>query len=111
MRFTRGSDEAFFPGRMIDLSSQGAAFFCRSDESCPARDQRIDTHLSVPRFGAGKSFERNNYVRSSRVWRVDELNESVRAIAVRFSEPLPFKPGEQGISESEAEERLEQTKI
>jgi hypothetical protein len=38
---------------------------------------------------------------------VDNVNSFIRRVAVQFGEPLPFKPGEQAGSESEAEKTLE----
>lgn len=82
-------------GRMVDVSSDGAAFTCVADENCPAPGQRIITRFSVPRFGPDESYDMASFTRTGRICRVDETSKFVRRIAVQFSEALSFKPGEQ----------------
>jgi hypothetical protein len=92
---------------MVDISSQAAAFTCYAHEGCPHLGQHITARFSVPRYGPDNSFDMANFTRSGRVVRVDNVHSSLRRIAVHFAEPLPFRPGEQNISESEAEQTLE----
>jgi hypothetical protein len=47
-----------------------------------------------------------NFTRSGRIYRVDDINQFSRRVAVQFASPLPFKPGEQADSESGAQQRL-----
>jgi len=93
-------------GQMVDISSQGAAFTCYADDSCPYPGERITARFSVPRFGSDDSFDMANFTRSGHICRVDKVNNFVRRVAIQFAEPLPFKPGEQAESESDAQERL-----
>jgi len=93
-------------GQMVDISSNGAAFTCHADDSCPYPGERITTRFSVPRFGSDDSFDMANFTRSGHICRVEEVNSFVRRVAIQFAEPLPFKPGEQAESESDAQQRL-----
>jgi hypothetical protein len=106
IRLTKESEARPFPGQMVDVTSRGAAFICFAEEDWPSTGQQITTRFSVPRFGKGKTFDMANYTRIGQVCRVDEVNNQLRRVAIQFAEPLFFKPGEQGISESEAEQRL-----
>ena len=90
-------------GQMVDVSSAGAAFTCYANEGCPHNGQRITARFSVPRYGPDDSFDMANFTRSGHVCRVDSVNPFLRRVAIQFAEPLPFKPGEQANSESEAE--------
>lgn len=91
-------------GQMVDVSSTGAAFTCRADDSCPYQGQHITTRFSVPRIGPDDSFDMASFIRPGYICRVDHVNGYVRRVAVQFAEPLPFKPGEQAQSEEQAAE-------
>ncbi len=90
-------------GQMADLCSQGAAFTCYVDDHCPHLGQHIAARFSVPRYGQDGSFDMVDFVRSGQVCRVDGVNNLLRRIALQFSEPLPFRPGEQEIALEEEE--------
>jgi hypothetical protein len=81
-------------GQMMDLSSGGAAFTCYADDRCPYPGQHVTARFSVPRYGPDDSFDMVDYVRSGRVCRVEGVNSALRRVAMQFSEPLPFRPGE-----------------
>ena len=85
-------------GRMVDVSSSGAAFICFANKDCPLVGKLVTTRFSVPRFDSDKSFDTASFNRIGRVCRVDNINSSLRRIAIQFARPLPFKPGEQNIS-------------
>ena len=106
VRLTEQSDKRLLPGQIIDISSCGAAFFCHADQSCPQQGQQITASFTVPRFGSGSSLKMTDFTRTGSVCRVEEVNDLLRRIAIQFAEPLSFKPGEQGISESDAQKRL-----
>ena len=93
-------------GQMVDISSRAAAFTCYADESCPCAGQDITARFSVPRLGPDASFDMENFTRGGHICRVDEVDRFLRRVAIQFAEPLPFKPGEQAGSESEAQQRL-----
>ena len=93
-------------GQMVDISSRSAAFTCYADESCPCAGQDITARFSVPRLGPDDSFDMENFTRGGHICRVDEVDRFLRRVAIQFAEPLPFKPGEQAGSESEAQQRL-----
>ena len=82
-------------GQMIDLSSRGAAFTCYADERCPRPGQYVTARFSIPQYGPDDSFDMVDFVRSGHVCRVEGVNSALRRIAIQFTEPLPFRPGEQ----------------
>jgi hypothetical protein len=82
-------------GQMVDVSSSGAAFTCLADRGCPNHGQHITARFSIPRYLPDASFDVSEFVRSGSVCRIDALPNGLRRVAVRFWDPLPFKPGEQ----------------
>lgn len=92
---------------MVDISSRGMALLYHADKNCPQPEQVITTNFGVPYFDSDGSFQTVFFNRISRVCRVDSLTSKVNRIAVQFAEPLFFKPGEQNISDFDAQKRLE----
>ena len=92
---------------MVDVSSKGMALLYYADENCPQPDQFITTNFGVPYFDSDDSFDTVFFNSIGRVCRVDSLTSKVNRIAIQFAEPLFFKPGEQEISESDLQNRLE----
>lgn len=92
---------------MVDISSKGMALLYHADKNCPKPEQIITTNFGVPHFDSDDSFDTVFFNRIGRVCRVDNLTSKVNLIAVQFSEPLFFKPGEQNISDADAKKRLE----
>jgi hypothetical protein len=112
--FAEDFNETLSQGQMIDLSSNGAAFTCHVNNSCPYLGQYITARFSVPRFGPDDSFDMADFTRSGHISRIDEVNSFLRRVVIQFAEPLPFRPGEQangeqadGESESDAQDVLE----
>ena len=105
--FAENFDHALTQGQMVDVCSKGAAFTCHAHDGCPYPGQHIAARFSIPRYGPDDSFNMANFMRWGYVCRVDHVNSFLRRVAIQFSEPLPFKPGEQAASEFEAEELLE----
>ena len=93
--YAENFDETLAQGQMVDISSKGAAFTCYANEECPYPGQHLTARFSVPQYGPDDSFDMANFTRSAHVCRVQDVNSFLRRIAVKFSEPLPFKPGEQ----------------
>ena len=93
--FTEDIDGELSQGQMIDLSSRGAAFTCYADERCPRPGQYVTARFSIPQYGPDDSFDMVDFIRSGHVCRVEGVNSALRRIAVQFTEPLPFRPGEQ----------------
>jgi len=91
--FAEDYNDSLTQGQMVDVSSGGAAFTCYADR-CPRTGDHITTRFSVPCHGTGDAFDLANFMRSAHIRRVDELSPFVRRVAVQFSEPLPFKPGQ-----------------
>ena len=109
--FAEDFHEILSQGQMVDVSSQGAAFTCYSDQCCPYPGQDVTARFSVPQFDSDSSFGLASFTRKGKVCRVDEINGYVRRIAVQFAEALPFKPGEQADTEIDARERLKAVTI
>lgn len=107
IHFTRDNEEKAFPGQVADVSSRGMAFLCHAGENCPHPGQFLTTNFGLPHFNRSNSFDTVLFNRIGRVYRLDELSDKVSRVVVQFTEPLFFKPGEQDISESDAQERLE----
>jgi hypothetical protein len=86
IRFFEDFRGLHFPGRTVDISSEGMAFLCHADKNCPELGQQITARFSVPRFGS---------------------DGRINQVAIQFAKPLFFKPGEQGVSETAVQEKLE----
>lgn len=107
VRFTTSSRKEPSSGGIVDVSSNGLAFLCHAGRGCPKQGQIITANFGVPRFDSNDSFDTTFFKRTGRVCRVDSLSGRVNRVAIQFSEPLFFGPGEQNISESDARKRLE----
>ena len=108
VRFTTNLEQKQpFSGQLVDVSSRGMAILFHADKSCPRPDQAVTADFGVPYFNSHGSFDTVLFSRAGRVCRVDNLNSRVNRVALQFAEPLFFKPGEQNISEADAQQRLE----
>lgn len=107
VKFTQDNKEKVFPGQIVDVSSQGMAFLCHADENRPHPGQYLTANFAVPHFDRGNSFDTVLFKRTGYVHRLDTLSSRIHRIVVRFTEPLFFKPGEQDISESDLQNRIE----
>jgi hypothetical protein len=94
-------------GQMVDVCSGGAAFTCFADKGCPWPGQHITARFSVPRYQPDDSFDVTEFIRAGSICRVDHLHNGLRRVAIRFSEALPFKPGEQESLQLNDEQVLE----
>lgn len=94
-------------GQMVDLSSRGAAFTCYADGWCPWPGQYVTARFSVPQYGPDESFDMVEFVRAGHVCRVDGVNDALRRVAIQFTEPLPFRPGEQTANVQQPDEAEE----
>jgi hypothetical protein len=83
------------------------AMLFHADKSCPRLGQPVTADFGVPYFDSHGSFDTVLFNRAGRVCRIDNLNSRVNRVALQFAEPLFFKPGEQNISEADAQQRLE----
>jgi len=109
--FAEDFNDALSQGQMVDISSTGAAFSCHADGTCPYPGQQLTARFSVPRFAPEDSFDMASFTRSAYTCRVDDINNFLRRVAVQFTEPLPFKPGEQAESDADAQQLLEAVTI
>jgi len=91
-------------GQMVDLSSRGAAFTCYADRQCPWPGQYVTTRFSVPQYGPDESFDMVEFVRGGHVCRVEGVNSALRRVAMQFTEPLPFRPGEQNADSTRSDD-------
>lgn len=109
--FAENFNDTLSNGQMVDISSSGAAFTYNSFENCPYPGQQLTARFSIPKFGSEDSFNMDNYARNATVCRVDCINDSIRKVAIQFTQPLPFKPGQQGKDEFDTRERLKAVTI
>jgi len=86
--FAEGSIAPSFQAVMVDISSGGMAFICDNDEKCPSVGQQLNMRFSVPRYGRDCS-DMHEINRTGSVFRIDDLHESRRRVAVQFDDP-PF---------------------
>lgn len=93
--FAENTESGMSQGQMVDISSKSAAFTCYANGDCRYPGQHIISRFSIPRYGTDDSFDMANFTRSGQICRIESINPFIRRIAVRFYEPLPFKPGEQ----------------
>ncbi len=103
--FAEDFEKTLFQGRMLNVSSMGAAFICNAD-SRPYPGQHVTTRFRVPRFGSAYPFNIVLFTNVSRICRVDDIDNLLRRVAIKFVRPLFFKPGEQDISKSDVQQRL-----
>jgi len=75
-------------GQMLDISSGGLAFRCNADENCPYEGQQLKIRFSIPN-PKGDDTSMMDFDRTGRVLRVQQVNPTLRNVAVRFDEPLP----------------------
>ena len=107
VRFAEDFGRPLQQGQMLDISSTGGAFTCYTDVNCPYAGKELVAHFSVPRFDTGMI----RFTRSARVCRVEDVNPFLRRVAIQFSEPLNFRPGEQAATETESRQRLKAVTI
>lgn len=93
--FAENFAESVSEGVMVDVSSGGLAFLCRIDENCPLPGQKLATRFSIPSTDNDDYSTMTSLVRIGQVLRVDEINSSLRRVAIQFDEPLTLKPCEQ----------------
>lgn len=104
--YSEDFDETLSQGQMVDVSSGGAAFTCYAHEACPFPGQEIMAKFSVPKFDNDDAFDMASFTRKGKVCRIDNINDYVRRIALQFSDPLPFQPGQQAETEYETQQRM-----
>ena len=99
--FTDEATGELMQGQMVDISSGSAAFTCYTYETCLFPNQLITVHFSVPLRGLGGSFAVRNFTRLGQTCRIDQINKVQHRVTAQFSEPLPFRPGEQTCNEAD----------
>ena len=104
MWFCKEYDSEFIQGQMAEISSTHMTFTCYSD-SCPDAKDILLVKISVPKYMPDDEFEIKNFNHYCKVSRVDHINPFLRQIVVEFTIPLPFKPGEQKVTNQSALER------
>jgi hypothetical protein len=107
MWYFQSLNNARHKGQLIDISSNGLGFTCNmSGQNLLATKQKITTRIDVPLFAKDGSFDMIRFDRIGQIRRVEKLNNSVHRIALEFTQPLPFKPAEQGLPNTVAEQKL-----
>ena len=93
--FAEDFTESVSEGVMVDVSSGGLAFICRIDENCPEPGKQLAMRFSLPRTDEDNISVMTSFSRTGQVLRVEDVNTSLRRIAIQFDEPLTLKPCEQ----------------
>ena len=107
MWYFQSLNKARHKGQMVDISSNGMGFTCSmSNQNLLAARQKITTRLDVPLFCKDGSYDMVRFDRTGQIRRVEKLNNSIHRIALEFTQPLPFKPAEQGLPSSVIEQKL-----
>ena len=107
MWYFQNLNKARHKGRMVDISSNGMGFTCSvTSKSSLAARQKISTRLDVPLFCKDGSYDMVRFDREGQICRVEKVNNSTHRVALQFSQPLPFKPAEQGLPSSIVEKTL-----
>jgi hypothetical protein len=104
--FGESVSEKPFKGRMLDVSSDGMAFLCRTDKENLAAGQQIAVRFAAPRFRTDGSSDDVSFDRISRVCRVEKEDNRLNRIVVQFAKPLPFKPAEQELGRHQAGKKV-----
>ena len=104
--FAEDFKKTLFQGQLLDVSSGGAALKCTARENCPYLGQQLTIRFRVPRFGSAVPFNVVLFTCIGHVCRVESIDSQSRRVVVEFSRPLFFKPGEQGVSDSDVREKL-----
>jgi hypothetical protein len=92
--FAEYPKEPLTKGQMVDISSRGASFICYNHENCPGFGQYITARFKVPIYQPDHSCDIENFTRNAHVCRVDRVYNYWHRVAIQFTEPLLFKPGE-----------------
>lgn len=107
MWYFQSIDKTRHKGQLVDVSSNGMGFTCNmSSQNLLAAKQKITTCLDVPLFGKDGSFDMIRFDRTGQIHRVEKVNNSIHRIALEFTQPLPFKPAEQGLPTTIIEQKL-----
>ncbi len=110
--FAEESEKAFptpesFEGQMVDVSSAGAAFTFHPEKVSLRQGQEIITRFRIPRFRSLELFNKVVFTRIGHVSRIHKANSSQCKAVIKFNRPLFFEPGEQGLTDTEARQKLE----
>ena len=107
MWYFQNLNKARHKGRTLDISSNGMGFTCSMTSKSPLEArQTISTRLDVPLFGKDGSYDMVRFDRDGQICRVEKVNNATHRVALQFSQPLPFKPAEQGLPNSVIEQKL-----
>jgi hypothetical protein len=93
--FAEDFKQAVLEGLMVDVSSSGIAFTCKTDHHCPRPGQQLTTRFSIPRSATQDLADMASFTRTGRVCRVDEISSNLRRVAIQFDQPLSLKPCEE----------------
>lgn len=102
--FGNGRKQTLSQGRMVDIASGGIAFTICDKATPLVHGEKITTRFSVPYFGLDDSVQMHKFTRSGCICRISETSSFLKRVAVRFAQPLPFKPAEQSPNEIHAED-------
>lgn len=109
--YTADTNQLPLKAVMFDISSGGISFTCCIDENSLLQGQDISTNFSVPCFNSDDSLAIVDFDRIGRIHRINKKDNTLHQIAVQFANPLPFKPGEQGIKQFAAKHTFDTSLI
>jgi len=92
--FAEDIRDKLLKGVMCDVSRTGMAFTCCSLEKHPPAGEQIITRFSIPEFHENGSLRTKNFEKLGHICRIEEINNALHRVAVKFSKPLPFSPAE-----------------
>jgi len=93
--FGQDITQAIYPGLMVDVSSGGLAFTCKSG-ACPLQEgQTLTVRFSMPRFDANEPSATVGLTRTGRVRWIAPAEVGFRKVGLQFDTPLSLKPAEQ----------------
>ncbi|MFC1677402.1 PilZ domain-containing protein [Planctomycetota bacterium] len=90
MQFSNAITPTSSKGRLIDVSSGGAAFTTELETQLPRIGDSILVRIKLPLPGR----DADDFVRRGYVRQVGNTDDSLHRVAVEFAKPLPYKPVE-----------------
>jgi hypothetical protein len=111
VRFFRDGQNQPFQGQIVDISSEGLAFLCHADQGNFDTGEPLKTSFGVPYFVCSDFFDTVLFERTGYVHRIDKPSSQVYRVALQFSCPLFFKPGQQQINEADLQMKLEEKNL
>jgi len=95
MWFGQDITQAVYPGLMVDVSSGGMAFTCKTAHCRLQEGQPLTVRFSLPRFDAGDPGATVGLTRTGLVRWIAAAEAGSHKVGFQFDTPLSLKPAEQ----------------